>query len=257
MTPTYAAVLLLSLLSCVTTAAGVALALLLRENRRTIAAGMGFSVGIMVLISTLELIPQAIAAVGAGTAIATATFGAALLWVAHLVIPHTHLFAETGLTNRLPIKSAYLVALGLILHDVPEGFAMANAYVAAPALGVLVAASIALHNLPEEFAMAVPAMLLRSRRVLFGAAFLSALAEPLGAILGLAAVGVAPSLNAHFMAFAAGAMLFVSIHELLPMARRYRHFGLFVVGMLLSALVYWLLAHLAVAASGTWRSLGA
>ena len=106
--------------------------------------------------------------------------------------------------------------------------------------------SIALHNLPEEFAMAVPAMLLRSKRLLFGAALLSALAEPLGAILGLIAVGIAPSLNAHFMAFAAGAMLFVSIHELIPMARLYRHLGAFLGGTVLSALVYWLLAHLTV-----------
>ena len=249
MAPTYAAVMLLSLLSCATTAAGIALALLLRENTRAIAAGMGFSVGLMVLISTVDLIPEAITAMGAGLAIASAALGAALLWVAHLVIPHTHLFPEAGLTNRLLFKSAYLVALGLILHDVPEGFAMANAYVAAPALGVLVAVAIALHNVPEEFAMAVPAMLLRSRRMLFGVAFVSALAEPLGAILGLVAVGIAPSLNAHFMAFAAGAMLFVSIHELIPMAQRYRHLGMFVGGTVSSALVYWLLARLTAAAA--------
>jgi len=246
MIPTYTAVLLLSLLSCVTTAVGIALALLLRENRRAIAAGMGFSVGIMVLISMVELIPEAIAAMGAGPTIASAALGAASLWVAHLVIPHTHLFPETGLANRVMMKSAYLVALGLILHDVPEGFAMANAYVATPALGVLVAVAIALHNLPEEFAIAVPVMLLRSKRLLFGAAFLSALAEPLGAILGLVAVGIAPTLNAHFMAFAAGAMLFVSIHELIPMARRYRHFYLFSGGVLASVLVYWLLGQLTV-----------
>lgn len=243
----YTAVILLSLLSCLTTFLGVVLALLLRENRYAIAAGMGFSVGIMVLISTVELIPEAIAAMGAGATVTSAALGAALLWVAHRVIPHIHLFHETGLTSRVLSKSAYLVAFGLILHDVPEGFAMANAYVAAPALGVLVAVAIALHNLPEEFAMAVPVMLLHSKRLLFGAAFLSALAEPLGAILGLVAVSVAPSLNAHFMAFAAGAMLFVSIHELIPMARRYRHLGLFLGGTVLSALVYWLLARLTVA----------
>jgi ZIP family zinc transporter len=244
---TYTAVILLSLLSCLTTALGVVLALKLRENARAIAAGMGFSVGIMVLISALELIPEAIDAMGAVPTITSAALGAALLWVMHLIIPHTHLFPETGLTNRVLFRSAYLVAFGLVLHDVPEGFAMANAYVAAPALGVLVAVAIALHNLPEEFAMAVPVMLLRSKRLLFGVAFVSALAEPLGAILGLVAVGIVPSLNAHFLAFAAGAMLFVSIHELIPMARRYRYFGLFLGGVLLSALVYWLLARLTVA----------
>lgn len=247
MNPTYTAVLLLSLLSVLTTALGVVLALKLRENRRAIAAGIGFSVGIMVLISLLELIPEATAAMGLGATLTSAALGAALLWVMHLIIPHTHLFPETGLTNRVLFRSAYLVAFGLILHDVPEGFAMANAYVATPTLGVLVAVAIALHNVPEEFAMAVPVMLLRSKRLLFGAAFLSALAEPLGAILGLVAVGIAPSLNAHFMAFAAGAMLFVSIHELIPMAQRYRHIGLFLVGVLVSALVYWLLARLTVA----------
>jgi ZIP family zinc transporter len=249
MISTYAAVLLLSLLSCLTTAVGVALALLLREHRGTIAAGIGFSVGIMVLISTVELIPEAAVSVGAGTTAATAALGAALLWVAHLAIPHIHLVQESGVTNRVLARSAYLVAIGLVLHDVPEGFAMANAYIATPALGVLVAAAIALHNLPEEFAMSVPVMLLRSRRLLFGAAFLSALAEPLGAIIGLVAVSVAPSLNAHFMAFAAGAMLFVSIHELMPMARRYRHLGLFLGGAVVSALVYLLLERLIVAAA--------
>jgi ZIP family zinc transporter len=246
--PTYAAVLLLSLLSCLTAALGVLLALRLREHRGAIAAGMGFSVGIMVLIATLELIPEAIATLHIGTAIASAAAGAALLWAMHLVIPHTHLFPEAGLAHRVFFRSAYLVAFGLILHDVPEGFAMANAYVAAPALGVVVAVAIALHNLPEEFAMAVPVVLLRSKRLLFGAAVASALAEPLGAILGLIAVGIAPALNAHFMAFAAGAMLFVSIHELIPMARRYRHLRAFSGGTLVSGLVYWLLARLTVIA---------
>jgi zinc transporter, ZIP family len=90
------------------------------------------------------------------------------------------------------MASAYLVAVGLILHDVPEGFAMANAYIASPSLGVLIGLAIALHNLPKEFAMAVPAVTLRSRRFLFGAALLSTLAEPMGAIIGLVAVGIAP-----------------------------------------------------------------
>jgi ZIP family zinc transporter len=76
------------------------------------------------------------------------------------------------------------------------------------------------------------------------------LAEPLGAIIGLAAVGIAPGLNAYFLAFAAGAMLFVSIHELIPMARRYRHIGLFLAGIMLSTLVHGLLASMTVGEIG-------
>lgn len=238
MSATSAAVILLSLLSCVTVLLGAALALRLRENARALAAGIGFSVGIMVLISLLELLPQALAAIGIGATAGTAGTGAALVWAAHLVIPHMHLVKERGIADTKLIRTAYLVALGLILHDVPEGFAMANAYVASPALGVLVALAIALHNVPEEFAMAVPLVMLRSKASLYGAAVLSALAEPLGAVIGLAAVGAAPALNAHFLALAAGAMLFVSVHELVPMAKRYRHLGFFFWGIVLSALVY-------------------
>jgi ZIP family zinc transporter len=240
----HAAVLLLSLLSCITVLAGVALALRLREDTRALAAGIGFSVGIMVLVSLVELIPESRAALGTGAALGTAAAGAALVWTAHLVIPHTHLMRERGIAGRKLARAAYLVALGLILHDVPEGFAMANAYVASPALGVLVGLAIALHNAAEEFAMAVPLVMLRSKASLYGAAALSALAEPLGALIGLAAVGAAPTLNAHFLAFAAGAMLFVSVHELAPMARRYRHPAFFFQGLVLGALTYAALAAL-------------
>jgi ZIP family zinc transporter len=243
---TYTAVILLSLLSCLTTSLGVALALSLRENVRAIAMGIGFSVGIMVLISMFELIPESMSAIGLRTTLASAVLGVALVWAAHFTIPHTHLVEEKGVMDRALIRSLYLVVFGLILHDVPEGFAMASAYTASPAIGVLVALGIALHNLPEEFAMSVSAMTLKSKGFLFGAALVSSLAEPVGAIIGLAAAGVAPSLNAHFMAFAAGAMLFVSIHELIPMARRYRHMGLFLWGMVLSGLVYWLLASMTI-----------
>jgi ZIP family zinc transporter len=232
------AVVLLSLMSCVTVLAGVALALRLRENARAIAAGIGFSAGIMVLVSGWELIPEAVAATGLAPTLAAAAAGAALVWSANVLIPHIHLFKEVGGDDRTLVRTAYLVAFGLILHDVPEGFAMANAYVASPELGVLVSLAIALHNLPEEFAMAVPLVMLRSRASLYGGAVLSALAEPLGAVLGLVAVGIAPGLNAGFLAFAAGAMLFVSIHELVPMARRYRHLSSFGGGVALSVLIY-------------------
>jgi ZIP family zinc transporter len=233
MTSIYVTVILLSLLSCVTTCLGVGLALLMRESPRSIAVGIGFSVGIMVLISVLELIPESIASMGTARVLTGALVGALLVWLAHVLIPNFHLIKGNGITDRAHFKSAYLMVFGLILHDVPEGFAMANAYVSSPALGVIVALAIGLHNLPEEFAMAVPIVTLRSKRFLFNAALLSALAEPAGAVIGLIAA---------FMALAAGAMIFVSIHELIPFARRYGHIGHFLMGLMLSALVMWLLA---------------
>jgi ZIP family zinc transporter len=219
----------------------VLLAALIQRNVRIIAAGIGFSAGIMILISVLQLVPETSAALGvASTALVTGA-GAAALWLANLAIPHSHLVREHGLSDTRVVKSVYLVVIGLVLHDVPEGFAMANAYVASPSLGLFVALAIALHNLPEEFAMAVPAMTLKSRRFLVGAALLSALAEPAGAIIGLIAVTVRPALNACFIGFAAGAMVFVALHELAPMARRYGKLPWFAAGVALSIATHRLL----------------
>jgi ZIP family zinc transporter len=234
----YVAVIGLSLLSVVTTTAGVALAVRFRESRVGIAVGIGFSAGIMVLISAIELIPEAAGQAGLLPALSVVAAGALLLFAMHVVIPHVHLFEETSGMGSRAITAAYLVVFGLILHDVPEGFAMANSYIASPSLGVLVALAIAIHNLPEEFAMAVPAVILKRRRFLYGSALLSALAEPAGAIIGLVAVDFLPRLNAFFVAFAAGAMIFVSFHELVPMARRYGNLPMFAAGIVLSLAVY-------------------
>ena len=205
---------------------------------------MGFSAGIMVLISALELIPESLSAVGPLASLATVVLGVAVVASLHVIIPHTHLTEEKGKLDARLLRSAYLVAFGLILHDFPEGFAMANSYVASPSLGVLVAIAIAVHNIPEEFAMAAPAVALGKRRFLFTTALVSALAEPAGAALGLVAVHINPGLNPLFMAFAAGAMVFVSVHELLPMAGRYHKTHLFVLGAVLSTGVYGLLVAL-------------
>ena len=172
----------------------------------------------------MELIPEAHDSVGAlGTGLGVA-LGGALLWGANLAVPHSHLIREHGQVDTRLVKSIYLVVIGLILHDVPEGFAMANAYIASPSLGLLVATA------------------LRSKRFLMGAAILPALAEPAGAVIGLIAVAANPALNAYFLAFAGGAMLFVSFHELVPMARRYGRMIYFFIGAMLAVAVHQLLA---------------
>jgi len=234
---TYIAVIILSFLSGITTLIGVWLALRFKKSAKGIAAGIGFSAGIMFWISLLELIPEAAITAGTLNTLIALILGFVLLLALHYIIPHTHMMKERGHIDHRLLKAAYMVAFGLILHDFPEGLAMANSYIYAPALGLLVALAIAIHNIPEEFAMAVP-LVLTKRGGLIKIAFLSALAEPAGAVLGLMAVGIAPGLNPTFMAFAAGAMIFVSIHELFPMARRYKKPGWFALGTALSLPVY-------------------
>lgn len=241
---TYLIILLLAFLSVMSALIGVALALYIGRNDRYVSVGIGFSAGMMLIISLFELVPTAIKEAGVITVLVATTSGMLIAAVLHWSIPHTHLVEESGVFRQTFLKAAYLVAFGLILHDVPEGFAMANSYLAAPSLGVLIALAIALHNIPEEFAMAVPIVAIKRQRLLYKAAFLSALAEPLGALLGLIAMHFHPALNPVFMAFAAGVMIFVSVDELIPMARMYGRVHHFVLGFVMSLLVYVLLGML-------------
>jgi ZIP family zinc transporter len=239
---TISAVLLLACLSGFTTVLGVLLAIYVSRSMNWIAVGIGFSAGIMLLISLLELIPESLALARPASVLLAVLTGAVLIGAMHYLIPHTHLFKEQGIIGSRLVRTSYLVAFGLILHDFPEGFAMANAYITSPNMGVAVALAIALHNIPEEFAMAVPAAALQRKSFLLRAAIISGLAEPAGASVGLLAAHADPALVPMFMAFAAGAMIFVSLHELVPMAKQYGRLPLFFYGILGSSVAYIILA---------------
>lgn len=232
----------LAVISGLTTLIGVSLALVFGHNPILLAAGIGFSAGIMLLVSALELLPEAYAVSDLATVSVAGVVGALSLASLHWILPHTHLIKEHGVFDTAMVRSAYLVAIGLVLHDFPEGFALANSYFLSPSLGVFVAIAIAAHNIPEEFAMAVPVLAVKEKRFLFAAALVSAAMEPLGALLGLLFVSWLPAMNPVLLAFAAGAMIYVSAHELIPMARRWGHKRYFTLGMAVSVLVYGLLS---------------
>jgi len=234
--------MILAVISGLTTIIGVLLALIFGRKPVLVAVGIGFSAGIMLLVSVLELLPEAYHASGLATMSVASGVGALFLALLHFILPHTHLVKEDGVLDSAMIRSAYLVAVGLVLHDLPEGFALANSYVLSPSLGIFVAIAIAAHNIPEEFAMAVPVLAAKKKRFLFAAALISASMEPIGALLGLVFVSWMPALNPVLIAFAAGAMIYVSIHELIPMANRWGHKRYFAMGMAISVLVYALLA---------------
>jgi len=224
-----------------TTLIGVALALRFRKSVKGMVIGIGFSSGIMLLIAIFELIPQSLNATGTVNTAASLGVGILMIGVLNFIIPHTHMLKKEG-RHSDAVKTAYLVSFCIILHDFPEGFAMANSYIYSPALGLLISLAIAIHNIPEEFAMAVPIVTVKSKRFLYKIAFLSGLAEPAGAVLGLLAVDWMPVLTPFFLSFAAGAMIFISINELLPMALKYKKTGLFIIGLILSVFVYLVLA---------------
>lgn len=234
---TYTTILILGILSGITTLIGVSIAFYCKKSNILASIGIGFSTGIMVAISVFELLPNAVKATSIIKAGITLVFGFLFILSLHYIIPHSHIIHERGKAGKIE-KIALFVAIGNLLHDFPEGFAMANSFIFSPASGLIVAASIAIHNIPEEFAMAMPLVLVRKKWFLIKIAIMSALAEPLGAILGLFAVSLMPLLNPLLMSFAAGAMLFISIDELIPLVRMYKKTEYFIIGAGLSFAVY-------------------
>jgi len=237
----YPIILILALISGMTTLVGAGLATYCKGNIKAIVMGIGFSTGIMLMISFFELIPEALEKSALLNVVMAVLAGIIILAFLNFIIPHSHLMKEKEKNKSYLYKVAFLVTLGLILHDFPEGFAMANSYALAPNLGIFVAVAIALHNIPEEFAIAAPIVMLKDKKFLYKAAFISSLAEPAGAIFGLIGITIIPSLTPIFLAFAAGAMIFVSIHELVPFAQKYKLPLYFISGIILSILVFLLL----------------
>lgn len=235
---TYLIIIILAFLSGLTTIIGVVAAFCCRKSSKAIAVGIGFSTGIMLLISFFELVPEALKEMNVAKTITTVLMGGLIIFLLDIIIPHTHLMKGVKGNDTKIIKAGYLVAFGLILHDFPEGFAMANSYISSPSLGLLLAVAIALHNIPEEFAMSIPMVAKKSKKFLFKLAFISGLAEPAGAVVGIFFVHFFKFLNPYFLAGAAGAMIFICLHELLPMAKRYQQSFLFAVGIILSVVVY-------------------
>ncbi len=230
-------IIAIALMSGLTCLIGVWLALRFSKQKAWISVGIGFSVGIMLAISFLELLVTALDSVGALHATAAFALGFLVVFGFEVFFPHQHFIKEKG-RKGIMLKAGYMVALGMIIHDFPEGFAMASSYSKSAASGILVAIGIAIHNIPEEFALSVPFAIQKKKGLLWKMALLSALAEPLGAAVGVAFVALVPGIAPLLMAFAAGAMVFVSIDELLPMATKYYSVAKTSIGALLGIVTY-------------------
>ena len=224
-------ILLISFLSGSTTIIGALLAIFLKGDKRYISIGVGFSSGIMLAISFIELLPTALAMAEEILIVFAFALGFILVLIIDVKLPHMHLIEEKGASGQL-IKISYLVAIGIIIHDFPEGFAMASSFWVEVELGTLVALGIALHNIPEEFALAVPLVLTKRMKLLLVFLILSALAEPMGAIFGIALSAFIPQFNPFLLAFAAGAMVFISVDELVPLAYEHEGMHYFAVGLI-------------------------
>jgi zinc transporter, ZIP family len=226
-----------------------------RANPRLLAFGLAFAAGAMVYVSLVEIFTKALTqfteAYGAKTGYGFATFaffcGIGLLALIDRLIPNPHpaLEAKGGHTDHEAAlkRTGMMAALAITAHNFPEGLATFFATLDNPVVGAPLAVAIAVHNIPEGVSIAIPVYYATgSKKKAVLAAFLSALAEPVGAALGYAALApfLSPVVFGWVFGMIAGVMVFLALDELLPSAKRYSSghetaYGM-VLGMALIAL---------------------
>ncbi|MEW6541663.1 MAG: ZIP family metal transporter [Bacillota bacterium] len=194
---------------------GALLVLALGEPRRpTLAAVLGLAGGIMVGVTVLDLIPAALKLGRPET-----VFLGILLGILSLALLDNALSSLVGPSRSGFLKTGLLVGLGIGLHDLPEGMALAAGFTGTTNLGLFLALTIGLHNIPEGMATAVPLRAAGvSRRLIIPAVAALSLVTPLGTFIGFGLVQVSALALGLLMAFAAGAMLYISLFELTPRA---------------------------------------
>lgn len=202
---------------------------------RGLALGLGLAGGVMVSVSFMEVLPEATAGLvpdfgdWAGTAMLAgflAGVGAFLL-LDRLLPDDVDLEeredgAPVSRRDRRMLRLGLVTAVGIGLHNLPEGFATFAASLSDPGVGLALAVAMAIHNVPEGLAVAVPVrQATGSRRKALGWAALTGLAEPVGALVGY--LVLAPVLTDALLSlvFAAvgGIMVVISLDKLLPAAR--------------------------------------
>lgn len=151
--------------------------------------------------------------------------GAASLLLMERLLPHEHFIKGVEGQNAQLLKRTWLFVFAILLHNLPEGLAIGVAYAGSnPIQAGGLATGIAIQDIPEGLVVAVALVAAGySRTTSILIAISSGLIEPIGALLGAIVVGVSAELLPWGLAFAAGAMLFVISHEIIPESHRKGH----------------------------------
>ena len=216
------------------TAAGAAVVFLTKNmSRLTLDVMLGFAGGVMIAASYWSLLAPAIdmsAGLGAWAFVPAAVgfvMGAVFLRLVDMFLPHLHLNAPMSEAEGVSTnwKRSTLLVIAITLHNIPEGLAVgvafgavaANVESATLAGAMALALGIGIQNFPEGTAVSVPLRregMSRFKAFLYGQA--SGLVEPIAGVIGAAAVVVARPILPYALAFAAGAMIFVTVEEVIP-----------------------------------------
>lgn len=233
-----------------------------RTNTKFLSIALGFSAGVMIYISFVEILADAHKFLtlelgdSTGSWVTVAAFFGGILIIAVIdkLVPsydnphemhHVEELNQCEIMvnkNDLTVRNSQkllrvgmFTAIAIVIHNLPEGVATFTSAIKNPSLGISIALAIAIHNIPEGIAVSIPIYCATgNRKKAFLLSFLSGLSEPVGAAIGY--LILLPFLNeivfGIIFAAVAGIMVFISLDELLPTAREYGEHHLSMYGLI-------------------------
>ena len=251
------------LFTWILTATGAALVFIFKStNRKFLDGALGFTGGVMIAASFWSLLSPAINAVEIQNELGLSNLpsflppaigfflGAMFMFMLDKSIPHLHIFGEIEEAEgpKTDLKKTSLLVLAIAIHNIPEGLAVGVAFgaLASPefssvfSLGSAVALGIGIgiQNFPEGFAVSMPlrrAGFSKTKSWKWGQ--LSAIVEPIFAVIGAAFVILVYPILPYALAFAAGAMIFIVVEEVIPESQRGGNTDLATIGLILGFIV--------------------
>ena len=239
------------------TALGASLVFFIKELNRVLLDGLlGFTGGVMVAASFWSLLAPGIemssgegifkvlpAAIGFG-------FGALFIFGLDKILPHLHINFKESEGIKTPWRRTTLLVLAITLHNIPEGLAVgvifggvaAGIPEASITGAVALALGIGIQNFPEGIAVSMPMRrqgISRFKSFWYGQ--LSAVVEPFAAIFGALAVTFFTPILPYALAFAAGAMIFVVVEEVIPETQQDKNTDIATLGFILGFIVMMIL----------------
>jgi ZIP family zinc transporter len=266
-------IFLLSLVAGLGTGLGGLVAVIRKPGKRSFGFLMGITGGVMISLSFLELVNEAWQLQGFWTATIGFGLGAFFMFFIDLLVPHIrfgerevkvheapaepepvvfsfggrhrhgYFHRRTHIVDQKLFKTGLLLAIGITIHNLPEGIAVGAGYMHTPQFGFFIAMAILLHNIPEGIATALP--LCKSgvcKWDSFRAAFLSGLVEPIGALAAAFFLKSFQDLVPGALAFAGGVMMFITLDELIPTAREHGHQHYTAIGIIFGSLFVFMLS---------------
>lgn len=209
-------IILGSIVSLIGTMLGACMGVMIKDlSKRTLGVLIGFSGGLMLSVVMFDLIPEALNNWSFFKTLFFCIIGILVMAVIDIILN------SKNIAQNSHTKLAFLTALGLMIHNFPEGIIMGCGFIGGQSLGIKMSIIISIHDIPEGIAVSAPLMMsdMKSSKILLYS-FLTALPTAIGVWLGIFIGSVSKNVLGACISFASGVMLYVVCGEMLPESSR-------------------------------------